>query len=185
MSQATNLAVAEHGPMSNWDGFTSRNNGPEMQHWFDKYLKPYLNIVDEYIETIEGSGDKYLVVHLADGGIATFSNYAANTPDIDEETGKDKNNSIENFNGLIHVAYLTNPNGIDIKNRKECVNTFKFLFYSSLKKQYFFQPYTYNANTPEKYNREFFIKKIKEGNPQYCSALMMSDGWEIKEDYPW
>ena len=92
---------------------------------------------------------------------------------------------INNHNGLIHLSYLTDKKLIDdVDSRIGCVNMFNFLFYSPLKDQYFFQPYTYQANTPEKYNREFFIEQVKGGNYQYCAAVMMFDGWQIKSDYP-
>lgn len=184
MSQATGRAIAENGSMEYWDGFSSHHNGKEMQQWFNKYLKPYLNITDEWIDKDEESGNESLFIVMSDGGIVLFTNWAGSSPDIDDETGEDQNNSKDYYNGLIHVAYLTNAKAIKKEDRKSCVNAFSFLFYSPLKKQYYFQPYAYQADTPEKYKRDFFLKQIKSGNTQYCTALMMMDGWEIKDDYP-
>ena len=107
---------------------------------------------------------------MSDGGIVLFTNWAGSSPDIDDETGEDQNNSKDYYNGLIHVAYLTNAKAIKKEDRKSCVNSFSFLFYSPLKKQYYFQPYAYQADTPEKYKRDFFLKQIKSGNTQYCTA---------------
>ena len=185
VSQATNLAIAEYGSMKGWDGFSTHHNGPELQHWFDKYLKPQLKIVDEYIYTNEETGNQSLRVIFADGGVMSLTNWAASVSAPNEDTGYDDNHVGDNYNGLIHVAYYTDKKALQKENNKPCVNAFSFLFYSPLKKQYFFQPYTYQSNTPEKYNREYFKAQIAGGNGQYCSALMMFDGWKIKDDYPW
>lgn len=184
MSAATNIAIAENGSMDSWDAFTKHHNGEEMQHWFDKYLKPHLNVTDEYITKNEEDNHETLVVTLADGEIALFTNYSASIPDIDDETGVDNNHSNMNYNGLIHVYYKTSPKALIKGYSHDCVNSFVFLFYSPLKKQYYFQPYAYQVDTPEKYNRDFFFEQIKRGNDQYCAALMMIDGWQIKDDYP-
>lgn len=184
MSQATYSSIADNGSMEYWEGFTSTHNGKELQYWFDKYLKPYLKTTNEWIDIDEKSGYENFFVTLTDGSIVLFTNWAGNTPDIDKDTGEDKNHSIDNYNGLIHINYLTSSKALKKENRKNCVNTFTFLFYSPLKKEYYFQPYTYQATTPEKYNRDFFLKQIKNGNAQYCSALIMYDNWEIKKDYP-
>lgn len=185
MSQATNMAIALNGPMENWDGFTSAYNGQELQRWFNKYLKPHVKVIDEWVEVDEESGYESFFVVFLDGSIMVMTNWAASVEDIDEETGVDNNHIIDNHNGLIHVSYLTGKDVLKAENRKHCLNTFSFLFYNPVKKQYYFQPYTYQADTSEKYNREFFFDKIKNGNQQYCTALIMYDGWQIKDDYPY
>lgn len=180
MSQATNSAIAEYGSMEDWQGFTTTRNGEEMQNWFDTYLKPYLKVIDEFVKTDEGTGYSTLFVVLSDGSVLSMVNWAGSAKSDDNA-----NHVQDNHNGLIHLSYLTDKKLIDdVDSRIGCVNTFSFLFYSPLKDQYFFQPYTYQANTPEKYNREFFIEQVKGGNYQYCAAVMMFDGWQIKSDYP-
>ncbi len=86
MSQATGRAIAENGSMEYWDGFSSHHNGKEMQQWFNKYLKPYLNIADEWIGKDEESGNESLFIVMSDGGIVLFTNWAGSSPDIDDET---------------------------------------------------------------------------------------------------
>lgn len=186
MSQATNIAIAQNGPMENWDGFTSHHNGTEMEKWFDKYLKPNLKITNKWIDRDDETGKELLFVSFGDGSIMSLTNWAASTPDIDEDTGSDNNHSNENYNGLIHANYYTNAKATKKENRKNCINKFAFLFYNPLKKQYAFFPYAYTANTPDKYNREFFLNQAKknDGGGQYCSIIIMYDGWEIKDDYP-
>ena len=180
MSQATNSAIAEYGSMEDWQGFTTTRNGEEMQNWFDTYLKPYLKVIDEFVKTDEETGYSTLFVVLSDGSVLSMVNWAGSAKSDDNA-----NHVQDNHNGLIHLSYLTDKKLIDdVDSRIWCVNTFSFLFYSPLKDQYFFQPYTYQANTPEKYNREFFIEQVKGGNTQYCAAIMMFDGWQIKSDYP-
>ena len=180
MSQATNSAIAEYGSMEDWQGFTTTRNGEEMQNWFDTYLKPYLKVIDEFVKTDEETGYSTLFVVLSDGSVLSMVNWAGSAKSDDNA-----NHVQDNHNGLIHLSYLTDKKLIDdVDSRIGCVNTFNFLFYSPLKDQYFFQPYTYQANTPEKYNREFFIEQLKGGNTQYCAAVMMFDGWQIKSDYP-
>ncbi len=180
MSQATNSAIAEYGSMEDWQGFTTAYNGPELQSWFDTYLKPYLKVIDEFVKTDEETGRSTLFVVLSDGAVIGMVNWAGSAKSDDNA-----NHVQDNHNGLIHLYYLTDKKLIDdVDSRIGCVNQFNFLFYSPLKDQYFFQPYTYQANTPEKYNREFFMNQLKSGNNQYCAAVMMFDGWQIKSDYP-
>ena len=180
MSQATNSAIAEYGSMEDWQGFTTTRNGEEMQNWFDTYLKPYLKVIDEFVKTDEETGYSTLFVVLSDGSVFSMVNWAGSAKSDDNA-----NHVQDNHNGLIHLSYLTDKKLIDdVDSRIGCVNMFNFLFYSPLKDQYFFQPYTYQANTPEKYNREFFMNQLKGGNNQYCAAVMMFDGWQIKSDYP-
>ena len=180
MSQATNSAIAEYGSMEDWQGFTTAYNGPELQSWFDTYLKPYLKVIDEFVKTDEETGRSTLFVVLSDGAVIGMVNWAGSAKSDDNA-----NHVQDNHNGLIHLYYLTDKKLIDdVDSRIGCVNQFNFLFYSPLKDQYFFQPYTYQANTPEKYNREFFMNQLKSGNDQYCAAVMMFDGWQIKSDYP-
>uniref|UniRef100_UPI004029BD5C prepilin-type N-terminal cleavage/methylation domain-containing protein n=1 Tax=Candidatus Scatousia sp. TaxID=3085663 RepID=UPI004029BD5C len=185
MSQATNTAISINGSMADWDGFTSHHNGPELEHWFNKYLKPHIKVVDEWIDKDEISGNESFFVAFADGSVMAMTNWAASVADKDEETDIDNNHVIDNYNGLIHVTYLTDKKALIKENRKNCINCFSFLFYSPLKKQYYFQPYTYQVKTPEQYNKNFFMSKIrKDGNMQYCTAIIMYDGWQIKDDYP-
>ncbi len=187
MSNATNLAIAEHGPMENWDDFSSYSNPQEVQKWFHKYLKPYLKIIDE--GTTEYRGVSRYTVTFADGSVMLLNNWAGNTPDIDEETGKDNNHVADNHNGLIHVKYFTDSKALKDENMKSCVNTFTFLFYDKFNKRYSFQPYAWAVNRPENYNREYIKNQIIKDNEdgqgsQMCAALIMLDGWEIKDDYP-
>lgn len=184
MSQATNTAIALNGSMDSWDGFTSYHNGKEVQQWFNKYLKPHIKVINEWIEIDEETGSETFFTTFADGSVMLMSNWAANDKDINEDTGVDNNHTVDNYNGLIHVYYLTDKRALTKENRKHCINSFAFLFYSPLYKQYYFQPYSYQADTYEKYNREFFLNQIKNGNSQYCTALVMHDGWKIPEDYP-
>ena len=191
MSNATNLAIAEYGPMENWDGFSSARNPEEVKNWFHKYLKPYVKIIDESIEMDEISEIPTYRATFADGSIMRLTNWAANTPDIDEETGEDNNHVVDNFNGLIHVYYYTDRKGLKKEYHKPCVNEFSFLFYNKFNKRYSFQPYTWQVTKPEDYNREYILNNIKRdlesessSGSQMCSALIMLDGWEIKDDYP-
>ncbi len=185
MSQATTTAISIHGPMQDWDGFTTSYNGEEMKHWFDKYLKPYLNVVDEYIDNSgEIGGDnshKALFVHFADGTLMTMTNWAGTIQD-EENT----NHTDANYNGLIHVNYFTNPKNSKnpFSNSHSCVDAFSFLFYNPNTRQYYFQPYGYTATGNKRYNRDYMINEIKSGGRGYCSTLIMYDGWQIKEDYP-
>ena len=184
MSQATTMAIVENGPMDTWDGFSSHHNGAEMERWFEQYLEPNLKILEKKVDKDEETGSESLFVYFADGSLMSLANWAASSADIDDETGKDNNHVIDNYNGLIHVNYYTDTKAFKKENRKNCINKFTFLFYNPLKKQYLFFPYAYQSTTPEKYNREFFLNQIKTSNDQYCAVLIMYDGWKISDDYP-
>lgn len=48
MSQAVIMSEAEQGAsVSEWDTFSSNYNVDEMEQWFNKYLKDYLNIIKQ------------------------------------------------------------------------------------------------------------------------------------------
>ena len=187
MSQATNASMAENGPMGSWDGFTSSRNAEEMKHWFDKYLKPYIKVNDEWIGhhyPLDGTDRTYnvLFVALADGSVMSVTNWAA---EGEKDANGNSNHNESNFNGLIHVNYYTDAKAINEGFGKPCVNVFTFLFYSKWRQQYFFQPYSAQVKSADEYNRDFFFEQLNAGNTQYCALIMMTDGWQIKDAYPW
>lgn len=182
MSQAVSLSVTENGPMEYWDGFTTTGNYDETQHWVDKYIRPYIKVVNS------GAYGAYTLT-FADGSKARFSNWAGSNVDIDKETGKDKNHSADNFNGLVHVNFITDGT---YEDSRLCTNRFVFLLYDSATKRYGFFPYAWGATLQNKSDRAYILSMVKldaltekRGGSQWCTLLLMSDNWEMKEDYPY
>ncbi len=186
MSQANNMAIAEYGAMNYWDGFTSFNNSEEMKAWFDKYIKPYVQITDEKITsefcTNTESSDGFFVF-FNDGSVAQFINWSARNPNIGED-GEDQNHSADGWNGYIHVNYYTSKKAVE--NPKKCINQFTFLFHDMINHRYGFSPYFSNyflQNSQQ--SRSTLINYVKTaGSQQQCAGLIMYDGWQIKDDYP-
>ena len=187
MSQANNMAIAEFGPMDYWDGFSSSYNMEEMKAWFDKYIKPYVQVTDERItgefNTGTDSSERFYVF-FNDGSVAQFRNYTAKTPNIDEN-GVDQNHSSLGWNGYIHVYYYTSKKAL--LDSKQCINTFAFLFHDNVNQRYGFSPYfnsslfLHGANP----DRAALINDVKNrAGKQQCAGLIMYDGWQIKDDYP-
>ncbi len=186
LSQALTMAQAEYGDTSSWstlfnvdvDDFAQTTELGRL--WADKYLLPYMkklknaeimtlsdagyknNITSKSGSSLIYVGSNYYITHLSNGVILLITYEYIN--------GKA-------FVPLIYVDVngITNPNmaGRDV---------FLFTFRPNINK---LVPYAYN------YPRETLKDRCKKDNSLrasynlYCTALIMLDGWEIKDDYPW
>lgn len=186
LSQAVAMSEVSNGPCEYWD-YSLLSAA-----FFDKYLKPYLptivnsrygNIMNEvkYMRTngtIENSftlfRDDAMIVSLKDGTVFYMTS---------------------NSGG--YVA----PNGSGNREKGLCfdINGFKKpnvigrdFFCLMVSKKYKVIPYgAYNSTDIPmgEFTRENAQSGSygcsRQGRGQFCSALIMLDGWEIKDDYPW
>ena len=189
LAQTTQRAIADNGPMNSWE-YTSNYNFAE------KYFFPYLNVTEKCLEnnTIKTKGvcafkfsylnpniekdelqNNYYRFILSDGALVAFACYQSTE-------------ALGNICGImIDINGIKSPNiyGRDI---------FRYT--------YFVKPgttdyaTTYNGRiVPScvESSRESLIsnssascnKNAPERAGQCCSALIMKDGWQIKDDYPW
>ena len=156
MSQAVISSEAAVGASPNeWDTFSSAYNGPEMEAWFNKYLKNYLQVLD-----VQRKGS-YVYVALSDGtGFVIFNHF-------------------KTVNG-IHVYFCTDYKKCG--DKPDGKNIFTFMFYqkgfstygqgSSITREQLLNPaLDCSCATNQSY-------------PHYCSNLIQREGWKIPDDYP-
>lgn len=166
ISQAVNSSVAENGSTEYWDYSLSAKD------FFEKYLSKYLKKTKEApLTTIKNKITyKYLNGEPDRGGLNNVNSYGVKLSDgtlvyIDGWTDSKTRNVIIDLNGY------TKPN-----------QTGKDVFWFIIFPKIGFLPSEPDAqvNVPND-----FRACNKQHTGYYCSAKIMYDGWEIKDDYPW
>lgn len=179
MSQAVALSELDNGDVKYWD----YNLGAK--DFYDKYMKKYLKKTSELtygqykshvtLKNINGTACSeawctYSISHyvkLADGSIIGFSEYV----------------------GGNYKAFVVDLNGYKNPN-----TTGKDYFVFTIQDKFKVAPYGIgNSNgvtIGKTYDRDIITgdnfracNKTKTG--VWCTALIMMDNWEIKDDYPW
>lgn len=154
-NQAVSLAENKYGDVEYWDNADLYTPSGSMD-WFNKYL-------GEFFEGTEGFNDNYTAwIKLSDGSAfgLRFGVQASQT----------------NFDMYFY------PNANDIKKcgneTASCTGTKYFTFRFTPQKK--LMPYIgYYIND----DREQLIARCQEQH-NYCTSLIMRDGWKIEKDYP-
>lgn len=167
INQAIVRAEVDYGDKIYWDemqqGFEEDENGkpdltkPKIEPWFNKYLKPYLNLLKvEYSKGPEGR----VVTYFTDGSAALFAFnsvlFFPNAKDYKEEY--DKDNEMFNFS-------------------REFGGTKMFTF--ELRPAWGRNLQAYSNNSPREE-----CKQITTGERALCTLLIQRNGWKIPKDYP-
>jgi prepilin-type N-terminal cleavage/methylation domain-containing protein len=188
LSNTTNLAIADYGPITGWEtgeGFSSANSIA----FANKYLIPYLKVAKNceakitddcafnytYLSktTTSSFGSYYTRFYLTDGTLIAVESFTS-----ESENG-----------GTNRLAYVF----IDVNGQKKPnifgKDIFRFTYWinyplnttSNGTFKAYGQGWTRNSiiNTEQSYG----CRKDKTG--ELCAALIMTDGWQIKDDYPW
>ena len=187
MSQAILRAEADYESFEYWD-FGNNNNTIEFAK---RYFVPYLNIIKTYEPRTFPADLEYSCLNgnncnaygdiennpkfvLIDGTMITSFDYATG--------GAASKNPIINI--IVDLNGFKKPNkfGRDV-----------FMF--SMQKEHGFVPYGIgyisNFDDAQTYDRERLLSAGDERNCNrskngiFCAAVIMMDGWEIKDDYPW
>ncbi len=133
------------------------NDGDTFQVWYDKYLDKYIQSVKK--EAIKYSSNSYYKVGLKDG--SGFIAYISNS-------------SAAYFFYCTELKYCE-PEIFDGKT--------SFLFDLSANSKELFYPD--GSGLDRKVLLNSCSPKVSPKRRHYCAALIQSDGWEIKDDYPW
>ena len=178
ISQAIRLSEAENGEFASWDTAMSNNAKENTKLFFDKYLAPYfkgLKLCDSKVEVCGASLSSNDVVYFFPNGTS--------------------------------VAFLVKPGAkmyvmIDVNGPKKpnILGRDNFYFKTDDTEQKRLMPYGwFDGITREDVLRRGYTmygdsrtmsckKQADEENElnRYgCTALLMLDGWEMKDDYPW
>lgn len=195
LSNTTNLAIANHGPVTGWEVYSSEATVPGTsvkgsEHFANTYLIPYLKIskncktettgvcrfVYRYMNssTQRTCNSDYYRFYLNDGVFISLasSNY----------TNSD-GTRMETVNILIDVNGQKGPN---IMGR----DVFSYRYYVVQMTQ----TSSYNGKFMPSgfmYTRAQMLNSAsdsnacsKTGTGRICAALIMKDGWQIADDYP-
>ena len=189
LAQAVQRSIADYGDPLNWDlgdfynsEYTQANVKDMLEKFTSTYMVPYLAKVKK-IEygTLEDLGyksvkipndesNRYLntkgqVLVLNDGTVLQIRSATGNSG-----TDEDRDDRI------VSIYIITDINGFKGPN---VIGKDFFTFQISLTTGEFGFFYQSSQNTREK-----MLSSCKS-SPWTCGRLILMDGWEIKEDYPW
>ncbi|MBP3924716.1 type II secretion system protein, partial [bacterium] len=176
MNQAILLSEVNNGSPSDWnkvytikddDGnYDTNANGEHTYNFFMKYLAPYIKytkIEQGKIETDEDGNTKgsSTTVYFADGSTAWLFN-----------------GDCIDFNFDVNGKSKPNQSGRDIFVFPLCSNPGFASYHCGSSNRVFC---SYHGETTTRTN----ILNACKANAGWCSGLLMHDGWEFKEDYPY
>lgn len=173
LSQASNLAIAENGPIQNWITPEMEVVGSGADLFAKTFLLPYLSVskncglstssdcIEKVTYTTPSKGNYtiaagYSKFFLNDG---TFVNVS--TPSVARTV----------VNVDINGLKAPNISGKDV---------FVFVFYSGR-----FAPDGYHVPRANNISDTSWGCNKNGGTGNVCAAVIMQDGWQIKDDYPW
>ena len=176
MNQAIALSINDNGDVETWDYFNHEihdkdentiNRTYDHDKSFQKYLAPYLKIVDKKETTVDG--EKRILYFFEDGSAFMYARH--------------ENRDL--------IFFPKNPeNCIKQKNRTG-VCSFKFEFYpieNAFWWKYMYNKgmeasmFNWNGNKNMLYNDT--DRGCRNGNGTYCTAIIYLNNWKIPKDYP-
>lgn len=185
ISQAVEMSKVANGDISSWDFSLT---GAE---FFEKYLSSFMQIAKHTVGDVRKNGGQYyqlsgnpetaLTTMYNSGKIVTLASGAQLLfPDVNaysyDENRKRKGVSVDlngfkkpNKYGRDIFSFVITPNGVsgshfDDMDSNDVVKTRKQLL-----------------NGPSAYSYQC----SKNARGMWCASVIMMDGWEIKDDYPW
>ncbi len=183
---AINLSQLDHGPAIHWSTKTNYNDTDAMYAWFDEYVIQYMKIlVNCNKDNNKACFHNYSYTTIPGGTYITSGSLSSTNimyifQDGSAITAITGGSTEDNQSRVFHIRYDTNgyrkPNayGQDIfsfryKNGKIYCDDHKSVT---------------GGSVSVSDSREILLDACKN-NPQTCTCLIMHDGWEIKDDYPW
>ena len=179
MNQAILHSVNENGEVENWNYFIDQTTDDDGEYInksdisdlsFQKYLAPYLKIIEKK-ELTDGDGQKRILYYFADG-----SAFAYQAHENREIVFFPKNAEkclefpkTESF-GVCAFAFQFYP----ISNNKG----WKYLYNKRMEAYLFL----WDGDEHTLYSDASY--GCKEGNGNYCTAIIHRNGWKVPEDYP-
>ena len=190
LNQIIDRAKADYGDPSGWDYYEQEN----LAKWVQTYIEPYVNVVNSGTCT---SGKKCLGISLMyhlGYNVASNSANPRRPEYILVKGGDSLAYAFFRYSGIYEPVTRVR---VYIRNPKKYAFVGKDIFtwiFDNLDKNPTFKPHTFNTN---KYDRDAILGTawgacnpkasgsgyMKPGDA--CATLIMIDGWEIKDDYPW
>lgn len=184
-SQAATMAKVQYGDYTSWDYSLSNTD------FFKKYFYPYVVLSSQSIKNAKEDQIKYYQLSGAvESGLLVM---------------RDQGNIMELMSGAQIFTYPLDYTGADSKFLRKCyafdINGYKKpnrfgrdLFMLCLVPEKGIVPHSwedaepYTVRTREQLKNQATANRYqcnKKGRGMWCAALIMKDGWKIKDDYPW
>ena len=178
--QAIELSETQNGPLEYWDNYLTTYG------YFFKYIKPYVKGIQE----MNYDRNKMVSYKRLNGTIETaFTSLYQNAKIFVLNNGSilylDNSDYVFNYLGI----------GVDLNGfRGPNIIGRDFFMFSIPKDDTLHKLVPYGAfNTSDMPLREWTRENTQKGSyacsrkgrGQFCAALIMIDGWEIRDDYPW
>jgi len=181
LAQTTNRAIADYGPMLNWE-IGPGNTDDNSTKFVKKYITPYMNILKETKSQNEGNwNNKY---YFLNNTPHTYSNsytrfYLNDGTSMTAYTQADSDNTKRCWIDIdINGDKKPNKYGKDIFCFIYVINEGNSLRNGKI------------VSVGQGANRIQLLSDSsdmcnKKQNGTRCAALLIQDGWQIKDDYPW
>lgn len=176
MNQAIALSINDNGDVETWDYFNHEirdkdentiNRTYDIDKSFQKYLAPYLKIVDKKETTVDG--EKRILYFFEDGSAFMYARH--------------ENRDL--------IFFPKNPENCIKQKNSTGVCSFNFEFYP-LENQFCWKymynkgmeptMFNWNGNKNMLYNDP--DRGCRNGNGKYCTAIIYLNNWKIPKDYP-
>ncbi len=196
ISQALTMAQAEHGDTTTWDvagiygtptddaNFSSKE---ALETFVKKYFIPYLNVSKDYgytsVSSIKYDGPRLPFTGNYTSGKDSLKYFLLLSNNVFisiviETSGCASGTSVEDgtcVDRYLHPVFYVDVNGFQKPN--------------TLGKDIFVMRFNLNSRVVEFYRyastRQSALSNCATGNSYTCGYLILLDGWEIKDDYPW
>ena len=183
IAQAIELSEVHNESVKYWN-FNQSN-----ADFFNQYLKPHFAKINE---TTYGKISDKVQYTRPNGSVEnTFTPFYSNALVVSTVDGM-----TFYFSSYINANYKSIV--VDLNGYKKPNRFGRDLFMFSISPEYGLVPYGYKGtcdmgNAYDTFDREYLksarrygcSKQAGETNGAFCSALIITDGWEIREDYPW
>ena len=195
-NQAILLSTVQNGPVSGWpDQQIVYHDSEALYDWFEKYLAPYFSTLKDCREGGANCIGNYKIYNPAKG---TYSNIAQMAKDGVYYIFADGGSIYLYTGGGVTEAGLTNG-GIGLEMYYD-TNGYKRP--NTIGKDIFSFGFSVTQDATNFIKCKGCINGCKDGyvtshnsrtelldackrEPATCSCLLMADGWEFKDDYPW
>jgi prepilin-type N-terminal cleavage/methylation domain-containing protein len=184
LANTTNLAIADYGPITQWE-IGEMSNSEDAEKFANMYLIPYLKVSKncgtkttedceirrKYLNstgTAPTVSSAYTRFFLADGTLVFGRVYSDET--------------LKRFITWVDINGEKAPNTMG----KDIFEFNYFLYFpSDTKYEGRFIPIGITLSRNDLLNNGSNSCNKQDGSGAYCAALIMKDGWQISDDYPW
>jgi len=180
LAQTTNRAIADNGPIATWE-FGGGDSGNAAIAFLNKYVVPYMSVM----KAPERKNSKWNVTYVNLDN-SKLSLDASTVRFILNDGTTIYSRTSEKNNGEKRVNFNIDING-DKKPNKVGRDLFYFTYYidsPSPERKGKILPNDFDLSREElAANEKYRCHKGRSGD--CCAALIIKDGWQIKNDYPW